>query len=68
MKRYLAQIERTSDMCINKPRVFKEFSTIEELLEYCKAVENELIISVDKYNFDHPAIDFKIEIYDDYRE
>lgn len=56
-----ARITRSSDWSMNYE--YKEFKTLEELLEYRKEVRHALIISGPSESYD-----FAIEIYDDYRE
>lgn len=61
-----ARIDWTSDY----ERVeYKEFTTLEELMNFAREVGSNLIITPDPYIYkgEEPH-DFNIEVYDDYRE
>ena len=64
-----AKIERTSDWGDTPEwKKYREFNTLEDLLNFMKNVNHPLIISKPEGNTDNQPHDFDIEIYDSWRE
>ena len=61
----LFKIERVTDKRL-LPAVLKEISTLEELLEFVRGVNESVIIM--EGSWQTPEAEWTLEIYDDYRE